>query len=106
MGYVLRFSKGDCVEMLRNWLLSLMMCDVSFIISMSRLDCHDVKGLGNVVGRDNDSKKGDFDRSFECSARNELRVYTKNGCCFEYQIKVIDLDGKPAKKKIRNRKDL
>jgi exo-beta-1,3-glucanase (GH17 family) len=96
-GLVQKFSKDDCVGLLQNWLLSLMMCDLSFIITVS---CPS----NNVANKDNNNKNT-TNRSkynFYSTTMSEHKIVTKDGYKLDYQIKVIDIDGKPARK-LRNR---
>ena len=108
MEIVKKFDKNDCVGLLQSWLMSLMMCDISFIITVCRItdnstdlnypsneeDC-----LRNLDG--NNSNDSEWNR-LSSTPSSDLRILTKDGCLFQYRIKIIDLDGKPAKK-LRNR---
>ena len=101
------FRKEDCIGLLQNWLLSLMMNDVSFVITISHLDDDDnangaIEEYSNLDKNTNTNNDREGDFRFYCTSKNEFRVLTRDKCLLQYQIKVIDLDGKPAKKKLCN----
>jgi inositol-pentakisphosphate 2-kinase len=74
-------DKADCVDLLQKWLLSLVLCDLSIFIIISK--CSD----GWV------------------SSIDSHRIQTSSGRLLQYTIKVIDYDRKQAKK-LRERKQL
>lgn len=85
LALVSSFDQDDCCYLLRNWLLSLAMCDVSCFITCRR--------------------------SANCFHGSESRPQTKTSSgtvmvqpstLLQYQLKVIDCDQKPASK-LRNR---
>merc|ERR1712012_1024559 len=77
-GYVCEFSKEDCRVLLQNWLLSLMMCDVSFLITISPADDDYDAAIttngecSNVDTVKYGEKEGDF--SLYCTSMNEFKV--------------------------------
>ncbi|KAG7346622.1 inositol-pentakisphosphate 2-kinase [Nitzschia inconspicua] len=74
-------SKSACVFLLRNWLLSLMMCDVGIFIAVE--ECREWNG--SDVTQDNTIKVVTI-------------PYDGGTRCFRYSLHVIDVDPKPAKK--------
>jgi inositol-pentakisphosphate 2-kinase len=83
------FSVSDCIYLLRNWLLSLTMCDVSIFVTLEETQDED----GYVMvdrGSQNDCRivrAPDATVSGTTTARR-----------FRYSLHVIDCDPKPAKK--------
>jgi Inositol-pentakisphosphate 2-kinase len=82
------FQPDDCCYLLQCWLLSLGACDLSFFVTMMR----------RVDDGDNNNHS--------CSTTDDrLQTATRPGCVvydndhyFEYELKCIDYDFKPAKK--------
>lgn len=84
------FQSNDCCYLLRCWLLSLAMCDLSFFVTLHRVN---------------------YNKNDETSRTECLQTATSPGCLvyhneyyFEYELKCIDYDYKPAKK-LRSRKE-
>jgi len=91
---VRELKKDDCIGLLQNWLMSLMVCDISLFITLCpSSSCLDKATYPALTMETNEYSSGEF------------KAMTKNGLVFDYNIKIIDLDGKPAKK-LRNRKKL
>ena len=87
---VAKFDRNDCVGLLQNWLLSLMMCDLSFIITLS----YSTETIKHI-----ESNQCNHPYKFYTSpTTNTYHVLTSEGCTFQYDIKIIDIDGKPARK--------
>ena len=78
---VKHFDKNECIALLQYWLISLMMCDVSFIISIT------------PIAESNERRK---------MLSLEHQSFCFNDKMFDVQIRLVDLDGKPATK-LRNR---
>jgi inositol-pentakisphosphate 2-kinase len=75
--FVKKLEKVECVELLQNWLLSLVLCDISFFI---------------ILNTNNRNEGCDAENSsYHC-------VTTTCGLKLHYKIKVVDYDRKPAKK--------
>lgn len=107
-------SRDACVYLLKNWLLSLAMCDVSFFLILCPVVSYDdARELGVIV--DDVGKLADGSVSVRCQTQTSpgLLVVDSDGdrklsgllgkAAFVYTLKVIDYDMKPASK-LRNRK--
>jgi inositol-pentakisphosphate 2-kinase len=102
-------SQDACVYLLKNWLLSLVMCDVSFFLVLHPVvSNNDATELAVVV--DNIEECGDGKVSVRCQTETSpglLVLYDQQKmsgkAAFIYTLKVIDCDRKPASK-LRNRK--
>ncbi len=93
-----QFDKNDCIGVLQSWLMSLMMCDVSFILTVSCSNrCLNTDHIVDTHNRNREDKNNYFTFYSNPSAGNNM-VMTTDGYLFEYQIKIIDIDGKPAYK--------
>jgi inositol-pentakisphosphate 2-kinase len=102
-------SRDASVYLLKNWLLSLVMCDVSFFLVLHPVaSFNDAKELGVIV--DNECEDGKV--SVRCQTEtspglmvlpcdNDQQKFSGNAA-FVYTLKVIDCDMKPASK-LRNR---
>jgi inositol-pentakisphosphate 2-kinase len=91
-----RLSPEECCYLLQTWLLSLTMSDLSFFVTLcpSNLDDQDTKfrcaandSISHVVSRQQSDQPG----------RIAYRFGTNVGA-LDYEIKVIDVDRKPARK--------
>ena len=98
--HINHLSKEGCIYLLQNWLLSLVLCDVSFFITF------------RVVSIDDD----DQEVVTKCQSNNQsgnavCLLPTKNDAlstlfssassssvAIQYEVKVVDCDPKPAKK--------
>jgi inositol-pentakisphosphate 2-kinase len=94
-------TQVDCLVLLRLWLLSLAMCDVSFFVSFQKLEenprkCGD-EGILDIRHVSHQSAEGPGLISFDVGPRT-VRM--------SYEIKAIDCDCKPAKKlQVRRKKE-
>ena len=90
-------SKGACIYLLQNWLLSSALCDVSFFVTFQLLSCR------------HPSRGGDecqvLDVNEECQTRDRggivfcsLQKNDSRAVPVHYEVKVVDCDPKPAKK--------
>ena len=71
-----RLGKDECIILLQNWLLSLVLCDISFFIMLCK--CNASGGSA-------------------ANSTSQL-ITTRCGVKLSYEIKVVDYDRKPAKK--------
>jgi hypothetical protein len=106
--FVDSLSAEECEYFLRNWLLSLAMCDVSLFITIQ---------LGSPLSseprdiRSEDSKDKPL-VAISKGVSSEPGLLTWNGpdgesLRFAYNVKLIDCDGKPAKKlRTRHEKEI
>jgi len=69
-------GKDECIILLQNWLLSLVLCDISFFIMLRK--CNTSGGSA-------------------ANSTSQL-ITTRCGVKLSYEIKVVDYDRKPAKK--------
>ena len=90
------FDKNDCIGLLQNWLLSLMMCDVSFIVTIHPMSRDDLEKIDSMAMTTTTAMKK---KNLKCIC---LDGKNNRSSHYYYDIKIIDLDGKPAKK-LRNR---
>jgi inositol-pentakisphosphate 2-kinase len=92
-------TQVDCLVLLRLWLLSLAMCDVSFFVSFQKLEDsprkYDDEGIMGIRHVSHQSEEGPGVIAFDVGPRT-VRV--------SYEIKAIDCDCKPAKKLLSRRK--
>ena len=86
---VMNMNRDDCLVLLRMWLLSLAMCDLSFFVGIQVESLHEV----STVSRDNSERK-------QTKSSPGVLLYTLDSKTLriEYEIKAIDCDQKPAKK--------
>ena len=104
-----RMNSTDCILLLRLWLLSLAMCDLSFFVSLEILD--DDNPQRHVLGNETppNLNPGEFrPHSHQTSQTPGVLWYNYQGSTFavQYEIKTIDCDRKPAKKvKARRKKE-
>jgi Inositol-pentakisphosphate 2-kinase len=83
------FQPDDCCYLLQCWLLSLGACDLSFFVTMMRrVDDGDTNNHGRST----------TDNRLQTATRPGCIVYDNDHHCFEYELKCIDYDFKPAKK--------
>jgi len=70
-------GKDECIILLQNWLLSLVLCDISFFIMLRECNASGGRAAANSTSQ---------------------LVTTRCGVKLSYEIKVVDYDRKPAKK--------
>lgn len=102
LSLVSSMSEDDCVALLRLWLLSLAMCDVSFFISFEALHQEETDFFASVQEQQIRFKKR------QTAEAAGILVYYTHGRQLEiaYRVKAIDCDRKPAKKlKSRRQKE-
>jgi hypothetical protein len=73
-GLVEKLNTNDCIMLLRNWLQSLTLCDISFFVIIKNF-------------KDNADAE-----------RTPQKIRLQSGKLLRYEIKVVDYDVKPAKK--------
>ena len=105
LGFVDSLSAEECEYLLRNWLLSLAMCDVSVFITIQ---------LGSPLPSEpRDIRREDSQEkslvAISKGVSSEPGLLTWKGpdgeyLRFGYNVKLIDCDGKPAKK-LRTRRE-
>ena len=106
-------SQNACIYLLQNWLLSLVMCDVSIFLtiqpissSSSHEECMKQVGgcsvLAPEAGQGNDNGDSRVVRYQSDSSPGILMA--SNNRAFAYTLKIVDCDRKPASK-LRSRGD-
>jgi len=106
MEHVNHLSKEGCIYLLQNWLLSLVLCDVSFFITFRFNLIEDHQEVVRKCQSDNQSgivlgllpTKSDASSTLSSLA-------SSSSVAIQYEVKVVDYDPKPAKK-IRSRKEV
>lgn len=88
-----QISKDACIYLLKNWLFSLALCDISFFVTF-RL----ISGVHTASEEMQNDDHGGF---VVCASKNA----TFSEYAVFYEMKVVDCDPKPAKK-LRNRADV
>eukprot|EP00540_Astrosyne_radiata_P018268 CAMPEP_0116856676 /NCGR_PEP_ID=MMETSP0418-20121206/20070_1 /TAXON_ID=1158023 /ORGANISM="Astrosyne radiata, Strain 13vi08-1A" /LENGTH=361 /DNA_ID=CAMNT_0004490155 /DNA_START=123 /DNA_END=1208 /DNA_ORIENTATION=+ len=84
---VLSLSEDACLYLLRNWLLSLVMCDVSVFVTI----CPQTETLGVVP----------HERTWKVVQRQQEAapgIITSGEVSWRYTIKVVDCERKPSRK--------
>ena len=104
MEHVNHLSKEGCIYLLQNWLLSSVLCDVSFFITF-RVVSIECDHQEVVTTRQSDDQCG----IVVCllSTKNDATSTLSSSCsvAIHYEVKVVDCDPKPAKK-FRGRKEV
>ena len=107
MEHINHLSKEGCIYLLQNWLLSLVLCDVSFFITFQIVPIEsDHQEVMTKCQSDNQSgivvcllpTKNDAPSTLSSSA-------SSCSMAIQYEVKVVDCDPKPAKK-LRGRKEV
>lgn len=100
-------SREACVLLLKNWLLSLAMCDISFFLQLCPINSfEDLNefGLGMADCPRKSGPKVDEPCVVRCQTERSPGVLVTKERAFTYTLKVVDCDRKPAKK-LRTRRD-
>ena len=102
-----------CIFVLKNWLLSLVMCDVSFFLVLHPISLFDDLDGRGVDVKDIETSEGGKAFSISCQTERTPGLLIIHGDgddtsnssrAFAYVLKVIDCDRKPANK-LRKRKE-
>lgn len=99
--HVQNMSKESCIYLLRKWLLSLTLCDISFFVTFNLLFVKDIDNSEQeslIESNQTVGKAGMFVCEF-----NDIPIIPK--AVVQYEVKVIDCDPKPVTK-LRNRENV
>ena len=102
--HVNHLSKEGCIYLLQNWLLSLVLCDVSFFITFQIVSIDD--DHQEVVTTCQSDDCGGIVLCLLPTKNDAPTLSSSSSSCsmaIQYEVKVVDCDPKPAKK-IRSRK--
>ena len=107
MEHVDHLSKEGCIYLLQNWLLSLVLCDISFFVTFRvvSIESYHQEVLRKCQSDDQSGivvcllpTKNDASSTLSLSA-------SSSSVAIQYEVKVVDCDPKPAKK-LRSRKEV
>ena len=107
MEHVNHLSKEGCIYLLQNWLLSLVLCDVSFFITFRIVSIESDHQEVVITCQTSDQSgivlyllptKNDAPSTLSSSA-------SSSSVAIQYEVKVVDCDPKPANK-LRGRKEI
>lgn len=97
-------TQNACIYLLQNWLLSLVMCDVSIFLTVQTI-CSSREELKKLGGRSvlapGAVKENNNDNSRVVRRQSESSpgiLLASNNRAFAYTLKIVDCDRKPASK--------
>jgi len=106
MDHINHLSKEGCIYLLQNWLLSLVLCDISFFITFRvvSIEC-DHQEVVTKCQSDDQSGIVVCLLPTKNDAPSTLSSTSSSSVAIQYEVKVVDCDPKPAKK-LRGRKEI
>ena len=100
-------SREGCIYLLQNWLLSLVLCDVSFFVTFKHVAASD-----NQVDHGDDLLQEEYQQYCDrggiasCSLQDiDDALIFNHSMVVHYEVKVVDCDPKPARK-LRGRNEV
>lgn len=95
-GHVKSLTKEACVYLLKNWLLSLVMCDVSFFLRLDPITSSEDLNECGISTQDVQKNDDETARIIRCQTESSPGVLVTSKRAFAYTLKVVDCDQKPA----------
>jgi len=107
MDHINHLSKEGCIYLLQNWLLSLVLCDVSFFITFRvvSIECAHQEVLRKCQSDDQSGIKVCLLPTKNDASATLSSLASSSSVAIQYEVKVVDCDPKPAKK-LRGRKEI